>query len=285
MGRTLVTLLLAALVLAGCSSSGTKSSRYSLTHDRYPDDPVDVSKVPDAVPRVEAQSRGGNKSPYTVLGKQYYVLGSSKGYVARGTASWYGEKFHGHLTSNGERYDMYTMTAAHKTLPLPTFAQVTNLDNGKKVIVRINDRGPFHDDRVIDLSYAAAARLEMLGKGTARVEVRAIDPLTWNQGSVVDTVAQSQPQVPLAAPTTPVPVAGRYLQVGAYSNYNSAVNVRDQMSRVANSLNVSLREVSRNGMTLYRVVIGPLNATTDLDSLSRAVQSSGLRAPILVDEP
>ena len=129
----------------------------------------------DAVPRAEPLARYGNHSPYEVFGKKYHVLPSSDGYHEQGVASWYGSKFHGRRTSSGEPYDMHLATAAHKSLPLPTYAEVTNLDNGKKVIVKINDRGPFKDDRLIDMSYGAALRLGMTGTGTARVDVRVID--------------------------------------------------------------------------------------------------------------
>ena len=167
------TALLAAL-LTGCGT---------LQKDRAPSGGVDLSRIPDAVPKPEPRSRYGNPESYEVNGQHYYVLESSSGYFERGTASWYGEKFHGRRTSSGERYDMYAMTAAHRTLPLPTYVQVTNLRNGRSVVVRVNDRGPFHDNRLIDLSYVAAAKLDMLESGTAPVEVRAIDPL---QGSRVE---------------------------------------------------------------------------------------------------
>lgn len=169
----LVVLLL--LGLAGCASSPqTSSSRYALAQDRAPSKDIDVSGLPDARPRYEKGRSAGNKSPYSVWGKTYRVLDTNDGYVARGTASWYGEKFHGHRTSNGETFDMYEMSAAHKTLRIPSYARVTNLDNGRSVIVRVNDRGPFHSDRLIDLSYAAAKKLGYQSKGTAHVEVAAI---------------------------------------------------------------------------------------------------------------
>jgi rare lipoprotein A len=135
-----------------------------------------VACIPEPVVTNEDRSAIGNKSPYVVLGKQYKVLDDTRNYVERGTASYYGAKFHGRLTSNREVYDMYQFTAAHKTLPLPSFARVTNLDNGESVIVRVNDRGPFHDGRVVDLSYAAAVRLGITQRGTGNVEVRAVQP-------------------------------------------------------------------------------------------------------------
>jgi len=161
-------LLCAGLVglLGGCSSSPT---REQATADQ-PDE------IADAVPKVEPRSRGGNPASYVVFGKRYYTKPDSKGHVERGLASWYGPGFHGRKTSSGERYDMHAMTAAHKTLPLPTYAKVTNLDNGRSAVVRINDRGPFHGPRIIDLSRAAASKLGVIAQGTARVEVRALDP-------------------------------------------------------------------------------------------------------------
>lgn len=163
------------LLLSGCAQQpAPNAGRYAMEKDKYPDTPPDVSQVPDATPLYEPYSRRGNDPQYTVLGKQYQVMHSHHGYQETGIASWYGEKFHGHETSNGEIYDMYAMTAAHKSLPLPSFLRVTNLDNNRSVIVRVNDRGPFHEDRLIDLSYAAAWKLGYLDKGTARVKLEAI---------------------------------------------------------------------------------------------------------------
>jgi len=144
--------------------------------DTTPEYVPNVACIPEPLVTDEARSPLGNRSPYSVLGKQYYVMDQPKGYVERGTASYYGAKFHGRRTSNQEVYDMYAFTAAHKTLPLPSFARVTNLDNGESVVVRVNDRGPFHDGRVVDLSYAAAVKLGIVARGTGRVEVRALQP-------------------------------------------------------------------------------------------------------------
>jgi len=134
------------------------------------------------LPQPETKSRYGNPETYVVFGERYHVLDTSDGYVERGIASWYGEPFHGRRTSSGETYDMYRLTAAHKSLPLPTYVQVTNLDNGLQIVVRVNDRGPFHEGRIIDLSYAAAKKIGMIGPGTARVEVRALDPPAADRG-------------------------------------------------------------------------------------------------------
>jgi rare lipoprotein A (peptidoglycan hydrolase) len=156
--------------------------------------------VPDAVPRVEPRSRYGNPPFYDVFGKRYYVLSSSVAYVERGVASWYGPGFHQVRTSTGEPYDMYGMTAAHKTLPLPAYVRVTNLQNGRSVVVRVNDRGPFVGNRIIDLSYTAASKLDMLRNGTAMVEVRAIDPSVpmRDQGTPLLAVAPTVPTSGLA---------------------------------------------------------------------------------------
>ena len=155
---------LVIVLLAGCGGSPTR--------EVTPDD----TGIADAVPRVEPKAKLGNMDSYVVFGHRYRTKESSRGHVERGIASWYGKQFHGRKTSSGERYDMHQMTAAHKTLPLPSYVLVTNLDNGRQAIVKVNDRGPFHGDRVIDLSYAAATKLDVVRKGTARVEVRSIDP-------------------------------------------------------------------------------------------------------------
>lgn len=269
---------LAVLVVAGCSSvssTGGGGGRYALKHDRYPSAPQDVSQVPDAVPRVEAKSRHGNASPYTVLGKTYYVRSSAAGYRERGYASWYGEKFQGHATSNGEIYDMYQMTAANKTLPLPSYAQVTNLNNGRKVIVRVNDRGPFHEGRIIDLSYAAAYKLDMLGHGTAPVEVVAIDPRTWN-GAQSSTSSRGS----VTIKGNPV---GRYLQMGAFSQRANAGRVRDELSQSVSGIDVAVREAQRGTQTLYKVVVGPLKSRSQVSTLEDVAYKLGLSTPILVD--
>jgi rare lipoprotein A len=156
-------------LLGGCASGGGDREAGST-------EAIDPGGIPDAVPRVEPRSKYGNMDSYSVKGRTYRTKESSDGYVERGLASWYGRQFHGRKTSSGERYDMYSMTAAHKTLPLPTYVRVTNVDSGRSAVVKVNDRGPFHGPRVIDLSYAAATKLGVVAKGTALVEVRAIDP-------------------------------------------------------------------------------------------------------------
>lgn len=159
----------------------SQKSRYDVKDDYSPSLLLDPDLIEDATPRVETIKKAGNKSPYTVLGKTYEVMSidKAKRYQETGGASWYGLKFHGHLTSNGEIYNIYAMTAAHKTLPIPSYVKVTNLSNGRTAIVRVNDRGPFHKGRIIDLSYAAATKLDFIKQGTTQVKVEVLDSSRW----------------------------------------------------------------------------------------------------------
>ncbi|EWH08353.1 rare lipoprotein A [Catenovulum agarivorans DS-2] len=161
------------LLLSGCQATQQSDSRYTIKQDTAPTRVPLAHETIDPTPIYEQPSRGGNKN-YTVWGKDYQVLPTAEGFIETGIASWYGKKFHGHLTSNGEVYDMYSMSAAHKNLPLPTYVRVTNLDNGRKAVVRVNDRGPFHPGRIIDLSYAAAYKLGVTQTGTAKVKIEAL---------------------------------------------------------------------------------------------------------------
>ncbi|MCG9596678.1 septal ring lytic transglycosylase RlpA family protein [Vibrio sp. Isolate25] len=167
----LLGILCAVILLAGCSS--TPSQRYTIDDDIAPDSPISVDHIEDANPQYEPYSLGGN-SDYTLRGEKYKIIREPQGFTQEGMASWYGKKFHGHLTSNGEVYDMYSMSAAHKTLPIPSYVKVTNKDNGKTAIVRVNDRGPFHEGRIIDLSFAAATKLDVIRTGTANVAIEVI---------------------------------------------------------------------------------------------------------------
>lgn len=180
-----VKLFLIAFLILQLSACSSQFGRYQQANDSKPTRLPSQAELKDATPRIEAKSRGGNKAKYTVRGKQYQVLDSAIGFSETGVASWYGEKFHGHLTSNGEIYDMYAMSAAHKNLPLPTYLKVTNLANQKSVVVRVNDRGPFHENRIIDLSYSAAYKIGMLQYGTAQVQIEAItDPIAYQQSLI-----------------------------------------------------------------------------------------------------
>jgi rare lipoprotein A len=201
----LASLALAA-VLSGCSSAprvGAPPPTVQIPPRSAPPAPAHLLDVPDAVPRTEPRSIYGNPPSYEVFGKRYYVMASSVGYVERGVASWYGPGFHKELTSVREPYDMYGMTAAHKTLPLPAYVRVTNLQNGRSCVVRVNDRGPFVGNRIIDLSYTAAAKLDMLRDGTAMVEVRTLQPL--DPGLDTHLTVASVGALPLASPPTTSP--------------------------------------------------------------------------------
>ena len=224
--------------------------------------PVDLDAIPEPVPRAEPRSRYGNHSPYTVLGRTYRVMDSSDGYLERGIASWYGTKFHGRPTSSFEPYDMYQYTAAHKSLPLPSYVKVTNLDNGKSVVVRVNDRGPFKDDRIIDLSYVAALRLDMHQRGTARVEVRALDPERAEPGP---TVAVHDPDARI------------FVQVGAFSERDNARRARDRL-REAGIEGVRLTRVRANSRTFWRVRLGPLSGRTEAEGKLAKVRRLGFGA-------
>jgi peptidoglycan lytic transglycosylase len=242
--------VLACLILSACGGIKIVPS----SSDAAPNKQVDVSNIPNAIPKKEPKSRYGNPKSYVVFDKRYYVMESSKGFVEKGIASWYGTKFHGRRTSSGETYDMHAMTAAHKNLPLPTYVKVTNLNNGKHIIVKVNDRGPFHENRIIDLSYTAAIKLDIVKKGTGLVEVRAIEP-----GQVIPESAYSGAPVEVAAVSNAN--TGFYIQVGSFSHLVNAENLRLKLGPLAEHL-VKISQAVVAGENLYRVRIGPL---TDID--------------------
>ncbi len=265
---------LAALLVACSTGERSSTSRYSQAQDSAPYQAIDVSVVKDAVPRIEPKSRYGNPASYVVLGKRYNTLASSKGYKKRGIASWYGTKFHGHRTSSGESYDMYEMSAAHKTLPLPTYARVSNLRNGRSVIVKINDRGPFHENRVIDLSYAAASRLGILGKGTGLVEVEAIDPNTYAAAKPLRSAPASQPK--------PSRQAQLYLQLGAFSSRSNAERLQARLSSSELPGELRITEAVHARKPVFRVRIGPLANVETADRLTRTLTEQGINSPHVV---
>ena len=260
--RTAATAL-ALLALGACS----------LTHHRTPPapppaptppanvpaPPAGVNAVPNAVPRVEPRSAHGNPPFYDVLGQRYYVLASADGYLERGVASWYGPTFHGGNTSSGEPYDMYAMTAAHKTLPLPCYARVTNLRNGRSVVVRINDRGPFVANRLIDLSYTAASRLDMLREGTTLVEVRTLSP------QVPDELARTSAQPPPAL----------YVQAGAFADQQNAQRLLARL-QAAGLERAFIALPLQSGAHLYRVRLGPIDSVAQFDELSARLSALGI---------
>ncbi|KII32650.1 lipoprotein [Pseudomonas fluorescens] len=275
---------------------------------------VDVSRIPDATPTLHTGPYKAN--PYTVLGKTYFPLQESKTYVQSGTASWYGTKFHGQNTANGEVYDLYGMSAAHKTLPLPSYVRVTNLDNNKTVILRVNDRGPFYSDRIIDLSYAAAKKLGYAETGTARVKVEGIDPqqywaakgrpapLMLNEPQVAQnsapvitskagTVEQwTPPPQQHAAAVVPVQIdtkkpsaaaTGQYLQVGAFANPDAAELLRSKLSGMV-SAPVFISSIVRNQQTLHRVRLGPIGSPGEIQQVQNSVRLANLGSPSVVTE-
>jgi rare lipoprotein A len=250
-------------------TSRPQAERYRQEHDDGPAAPaVDVSKLVEPVPKVEPLARYGNKANYSVLGRDYQLLSNSHGYVERGIASWYGNKFHGYMTSSLEPYDMYAFSAAHKTLPLPTYARVTNLDNGKSVVVRINDRGPFHENRIIDLSYAAAVRIGVWPKGTGLVEVRAIDP------AHPDAAPPPSPRVITAEAAS----ARIYLQLGAFGDLANAERVAGAARRDGID-HVDIQSAGVNGHTVHRVRVGPLVDVAAADALTPRIERLGFGVP------
>jgi len=257
-------------LLSACSS-GSYNSRYSQRVDSAPAQNVDIHKVANAEPRHHPRSKYGNPESYDVRGQRYYVLDSSDNYVERGTASWYGKKFHGHRTSSGEPYNMYAMTAAHKTLPLPTYLRVTNIDNGKTIIVKVNDRGPFVKGRIIDLSYVAAQKLEITARGTGRVEIESIDP------SQHQAKSRPQPQA-VAKPVIASPVSSNdsnlYLQVGLFKQRDNAEQLRSRLMKLALPA-IRVTTDTSQAPPLYRVRIGPLAADSEADQLIEMLASQG----------
>ncbi|HVW70074.1 MAG TPA: septal ring lytic transglycosylase RlpA family protein [Steroidobacteraceae bacterium] len=249
-------------ILAGCSTLGRPVAERPLPPPApppsVPTPPTNIEAIPDPIPRIEPRSLHGNPPFYDVMGRRYFVLGESDGYVERGVASWYGPTFHGINTSSGEPYDMYGMTAAHKTLPLPTYARVTNLRNGRSITVRINDRGPFVSNRLIDLSYTAAAKLDMLREGTTLVEVRALTP--------------GKPDNLTRASESPPPTL--YVQVGAFANQNNAQRAIRTL-QAAGLDTAFIAPPANEKPLLYRVRVGPVNNVADFDQLAAKLASLG----------
>jgi rare lipoprotein A len=273
-------LALIGLFIAGCQSvepqkPPKKQPDFGDIRDSGPGTPVDTSHVPDAVPRYEARTIAGNKNPYVVLGKTYYLMEDERSYKERGKASWYGNKFHGRRTSNGEIYDMYAMTAAHKTLPIPSYVRVTNVANGKTAVVRVNDRGPFHSDRIIDLSYAAAQRLGILGAGTGLVDVEIALP------SDAAPPPRAREALNKIEPGSALP-PNTHLQIGAFSNENSAKQFAADVGRQLGYPVI----VSRNqsGKVVYRVRVGPLANARQLQDARNQLQKLNIPQPHVVYE-
>jgi len=289
-GKVSLTVLCVTTLLTACSTNqhSKHSSRYTQAQDSAPDRAVDVADVKDAIPRVEPKSRYGNPASYVVFGKRYHTLANSEGYSDRGIASWYGTKFHGHRTSSGEPYDMYQMSAAHKSLPLPSYARVTNLGNGKSVIVKINDRGPFHDNRIIDLSYAAASRLDILGKGTGLVEVQTIDPRSHKPEPAKRTILASKPKVAATQPVNSTEndsteyKPALYLQIGAFLSRGNAERLKTRLSATELPATLQISEGLSKQKPIYRVRIGPLASVETADKLTQFLADQGIESPRVV---
>jgi rare lipoprotein A len=265
--RLLLSSIVSALLLVACASqekpgdSGSKgdayqATRYTQDQDAAPLRHIGPDDVADAVPRADPILAVGNKSPYSVNGVSYEILQDYRHYREQGTASWYGSKFHGHETSNGEIFDLYAPSAAHKTLPIPSYARVTNLDNGRSVVVRVNDRGPFHGNRLIDLSYGAAVKLDYMAQGTARVEVEVL-----NIAGVDDR---------RNAPGTHY----RFLQLGAFGAESSALRLQADLQAFL-QVPVFISEVDASGKLLYRVRVGPVASSEEMAVVQQQLADGG----------
>ncbi|TAM09786.1 MAG: septal ring lytic transglycosylase RlpA family protein [Nevskiaceae bacterium] len=300
MHRTL--LAIPVVLLAGCAGQHVRTSEPPAAHPEVPkaiarpiappvrpekdgfpaaeDIPAGLIGLPDAIPKPEPRSATANPASYQVLGKTYKVMDSTAGFTQIGHASWYGTKFQGRPTSSGEPYDMFKMTAAHTALPIPSYARVTNLSNGKSVVVRVNDRGPFHSKRIIDLSYVAALKLGLLKHGTAKVEVQAITPVQPVSPTVPPDLAD--PGLQAAALRKAVPRGGLALQVGVFMDRE---NAQAMLSRLQ-ALNVDpirLVDTHYAGRTATRVIVGPLHDRRQVAVMHGRLAHHGI--PSVVSQP
>ena len=225
--------LLSGLLLSCSVKDGAPDASYAKRWD----------EIPDAVPKNETKSKYGNPDSYEVFGKRYYVMDSSAGFKQKGLASWYGTKFHGQRASSGETYDMYAMTAAHKTLPIPCYVEVKNLSNGRTAVVKVNDRGPFHEGRIIDLSYAAATKLGVVATGTAPVEIRVVNEHKAPVAGIDDDYIDENGKL--------------YVQIAAFNTEENALNlIKDLREKKFHSVRIHVD--NKEGKLLYRVRIGPM---------------------------
>jgi rare lipoprotein A len=275
----------AALLIGGCVSTPPEPQ------DGGPSvPPPELAQMPDPVPRIEPRSPYGNKSPYQVWGKTYHVMPEARRYREYGKASWYGSKFQGRPTSSGERYDMYQLTAAHRSLPIPSYVRVTNLDNQKSAIVRVNDRGPFHGERLIDLSYAGAVKLGFVNQGTARVMVEVVDGT-----DEIARVAANAPKVAKPSPpgesltvVTAVPAEPAldsptrlFLQAGAFNDPAGAERLREALTEIVGE-GVHVHRKARD--PLYRVRIGPIAELSEVTRLQDLIVTASYAKPLIVRE-
>ena len=277
--KCFIVILLAVTILSsGCNSP---SGRYHHKNDSSPLRIPKASELHDAIPRAEKPSRGGNKH-YSVRGKYYKVLSSAKGFTETGIASWYGRKFHGYFTSNGEVYDMYAMSAAHKHLPLPTYVKVVNNDNGKSVIVRVNDRGPFHPNRIIDLSYSAAYKLDMIKKGTANVTITALT----NFDEKGYFISATSPEKTVTTPRLHKPLSGKYIQLFASKNKQAAIKQKQLFIKniAKTSLAATIEHVHIHQQNnIYKVLFDAINSANKktLSTSLKIIKANGYPAAFI----
>ena len=271
--HALIWSLVLVVLIAGCAKDGPPRTG-SIFPRHLP---------PDPIPRKEARSRHGNGPIYEVLGQSYEVMDSSYGYKERGVASWYGKKFHGRLTSNQERYDMHGMTAAHKSLPLPTYVRVENLRNHKSIIVRVNDRGPFVHNRIIDLSYSAARKLDMITTGTSLVEVTAISFDEPPRRPTLTSAPVTKEPEKSASKTLTSMESTIFVQVGAFGDAENARR-RFALLRSGGIGDAFVLEDSSTTPALYRIRIGPIEDVLQYDNLVAQLQNLGISETHLVTE-
>jgi rare lipoprotein A len=300
-----------AIAMAGCASAPGPGSPRPARDGPEANPPKDLDSVPDAEPRIDPARTGGPNKPYEVLGKRYVPFTHDRPFTERGLASWYGRKFHGRPTASGEVYDMYAMTAAHPTMPLPSYARVRNPANGREVVVRVNDRGPFHPGRIIDLSYTAALKLDLL-RGVAPVEVErltsdAIRTGSWRgePGLAPQTAARERTAEPVAAPLvamTPVfeappapqtdavpaalvpgaaPAGGFWVQLGAFRQRDGA---EDFQRRVAVELDWPIERLEVfSDAALFRLQAGPYASRDEARSAAERIRSSLQLVPVVLE--
>jgi len=313
--RLVATVSATLLLLTGCGALPDRNNSFA-RGDGAPRHTLNIAAIPNAEPRIEPRSRYGNPNSYVVRGKRYHVMTNNTAFQQSGVASWYGTKFHGRKTSSGEPYDMFAMTAAHKTLPLPTWLEVINQDNQKRIVVKVNDRGPFIDGRIIDLSYAAATKLGVVATGTANVTITAIDPaqyLARKNNHPAITIAAATPvalptiartstsaeTVPFPLPATlrpgpvidktantdnsPLEISGFYLQVAAFNERHNAEQLRQRLLPLKPG-NIQINPGQKSGQALYRVRIGPLASLSEAGKIAAQLTSLGLNEPrIMLD--
>lgn len=245
--------------------------------DGGPSSAIDISGLVEPIPRDEPRARQGNRSPYKVLGKSYHVLDSAKGFRERGLASWYGTKFNGRATSSGELYDICSFTAAHKTLPLPSYVRVTNLDNGRSLVVRVNDRGPFHPGRVMDLSYAAAVKLGVDRTGTARVDLEAVGPGDRGPRDR-EAAVEARPEAAASRAGSRLRTGdAAIIQAGSFGEKSNARRLADRLED-GGMAGVDVDHAEVDGRDIWRVRIGPVGAD-DMDGVLARLRGLGVLNP------